>query len=137
MEYNFTPAHRFKIYIAGEVNASMINGDLRVWFRNINNPPPTDSSYTIKNSFRMGAAIMIGSEFILNSKFGLNIGARLTNANLLMKNSSGTNADQEFDLRDEANPNLNFAGNKNFAFYTIMAGINFYFGIKERIYKLN
>lgn len=137
IEYNFTPAHRFKIYISGEINTSMINGDLRVWFRNINNPPPTDSSFTIKNSFRIGYGLMIGSEFILTSRFGLNIGARLTNANALLRNSSGTNTDKEFELRDKDDPNLNFAGNKNFAFYTIMAGINYYFGIKERIYKLN
>jgi hypothetical protein len=87
LEYNFTPAHRFKIYLEAEMNASMINGSMRIWFRNITNPPPTDSSYTITNSFRIGYGIMIGSEFIISSRFGVNIGAKLTNANALLRKS--------------------------------------------------
>jgi hypothetical protein len=80
---------------------------------------------------------MIGSEFIISSRFGVNIGAKLTNANALLRKSEGTNADKEFGLRDDDAPGMNFAGRKNFAFYSIVAGINYYFGIKEKIYKLN
>jgi hypothetical protein len=137
IEYNFTPAHQFKIFFGAEMNASMINGDAKIWFENRTNPPPTDSSYKIKNSFRMGYGLMIGSEYLINNNFGLNIGARLINANAFLKQAEGQNSDTEFSLRDAADPNLKFAGKKSFSFYSIIAGINFYFGVKEKRYKLN
>ncbi len=138
LEYNFTPAHRFKIYMGGEINASMINGDVKVWFEN-RGGTPYDESYKVSNSFRMGYGLMVGSEYLVNENFGLNIGARIINANAFLKDATGTNADTEFKLRDKADPNLKFAGarNKSFSFYSIMAGVNFYFGVKEKRYKLN
>lgn len=136
LEYNFTPAHRYKIYVGAELNASLIQGSARIWFYTPG-IPTSDSDYTITNSFRMGYGIVIGSEYLINNQFGLNIGARLTNANLLFKKSEGSNDDDEFPLRDADNPSLKFAGRKNFAFYSITMGINFYFGISEKRYKLN
>lgn len=138
LEYNFTPAHKFKIYMGAELNASMINGDIKVWFEN-RGGTPSDSSWKVKNSFRMGYGFMIGSEYLINDNFGLNIGARLLNVNAFLKEAEGNNSDTEFKLRDKADPNLKFAGNNNksFSFYSIMAGINFYFGVKEKRYKLN
>jgi hypothetical protein len=137
MEYNFTPAHRFKIYIGAELNASLISGNSKIWFENRTNPPPTDSTYSIKSSLRMGYGLIMGSEYLLNNNFGLNVGVKLTNANAFLKKSEGTNSDTEFSLRDADDPNLKFAGKKSFSFYSITAGINFYFGVKEKRYKLN
>lgn len=139
MEYNFTPAHRFKIYMGAELNASMINGDIKVWFENRGIGAPYNEEYKVTNSFRMGYGFMIGSEYLINDNFGLNVGARLLNVNAILKEASGTNADTEFKLRDKADANLKFAGNNNksFSFYSIMAGVNFYFGVKEKRYKLN
>ncbi len=140
MEYNFTPAHKFKIFMGAELNASMINGDVSVWFENRGQPdPPYTEYYKVTNSFRLGFGLMLGSEFVLSDKFGLNIGARILNVNALLKEAKGTNADKEFKLRDDSDSNLNFAGNnrKSFAFYSIMAGVNFFFGVKEKRYKLN
>lgn len=139
LEYNFTPAHKFKIYLGAEVNASLINGDVVIWFENRGIGAPYNESYKIKNTFRMGYGLIIGSEYLLNESFGLNIGARLINANAFFKDATGTNSDTEFQLRDGIDPNLKFAGNnkKSFSFYSLMAGINFYFGIKEKRYKLN
>ncbi len=138
MEYNFTPAHMFKIYIGAELNASMINGDIRIWFENRGGTPES-KNYTVNNSFRMGYGLMMGSEYLINENFGLNFGVRLLNTNAFLRKSEGTNADTEFKLRDAAEPNLSFAGNntKNFCFYSLMIGANFYFGIKEKRYKLN
>jgi outer membrane protein W len=138
IEYNFTPAHKFKIYVGAELNASMINGDIKVWFEN-RGGTPYNEEYKVTNSFRLGYGFIIGSEFVLNDNFGLNVGARLLNVNALLKEAKGTNADPEFKLRDAADPNLIFAGNNNksFSFYSIMAGVNFYFGVKEKRYKLN
>lgn len=138
LEYNFTPAHRFKMYLGGEINASMINGYTKIWFDN-GGEPSTNEEFNIKNTFRIGYAFQFGSEILTSDRFGLNLAARLFNANGLMKKSEGTNTDTEFKLRDKANPNLRFAGNndKNFSFWSIMAGVNFYFGINEKRYKLN
>lgn len=139
MEYNFTPAHMFKIYVGAELNASMINGSIKVWFENRGIGAPYDESYKVNNSFRMGYGFMMGSEYLINERLGLNFGVRLLNTNAFLRKSEGTNADTEFKLRDAAEPNLKFAGNntKNFSFYSLMAGVNFYFGIKEKRYKLN
>lgn len=139
LEYNFTPAHKFKIFMGAELNASMINGDISVWFENRGIGTPYTESYKITNSFRMGYGLQIGSEYLVNENFGLNIGVRLINANALLKEAKGTNTDTEFKLRDDIDPTLKFAGNnkKSFSFYSIMAGVNFYFGITEKKYKLN
>lgn len=138
LEYNFTPAHRFKIFMGAEMNASMINGDINVWFY-VPGGSNYNESYKVTNSFRIGYGLQIGSEYLVNENFGLNLGVRLINANAFLKEAKGTNADTEFKLRDDIDPNLKFAGNnkKSFSFYSIMAGINFYFGITEKKYKLN
>lgn len=139
MEYNFTPAHRFKIYLGGDLNASMLNGDIKVWFENRGIGAPYNEEYKVTNSFRFGYSLTLGSEYLLNDKFGLNLAVRLMNANAFNKSAKGTNADTEFELRDGIDPNLKFAGNhkKSFSFYSLMAGVNFYFGVKEKRYKLN
>jgi hypothetical protein len=137
IEYNFTPGHKFKMFVAGEFNASIINGSMDIWFENRYNPPPVTKSYKITNSFRMGFGAMVGSEYMLSNNMGLNIGARFINANVLFKQAEGTNTDTEFPLRDADSPGLDFAGYKNFAFYSIIAGVNFYFGIRDKRYKLN
>lgn len=138
-EFNFTPAHRFKIYMGTELNASLINGDVKIWFENRGIGTPYNEEYKVTNTFRMGYGIILGSEYLIHDGLGLNLSARLLNVNALLKDSKGTNNDTEFQLRDKADPNLKFAGNrnKNFSFYSIMAGINFYFGVKEKRYKLN
>lgn len=138
-EYNFTPAHRFKIYMGAELNASLINGDIKIWFENRGIGTPYNEEYKVTNTFRMGYGIILGSELLINDGFGLNLAARLLNVNALLKDSKGTNDDTEFQLRDKADPDLKLAGNrnKNFSFYSIMAGVNFYFGVKEKRYKLN
>ncbi len=138
-EYNFTPAHKFKMFMGGELNASLINGRISVWFENRGIGTPYTEYYTVNNSFRLGYGFMFGSEYLVNDGFGLNIAVRIINANAFLKSAKGSNTDKEFSLRDDIDPNLSFAGahKKGFAFYSIMLGVNFYFGIKEKIYKLN
>jgi len=136
MEYNFTPGHTFKIYAGSELNASIINGDAEIWLDSAGYGYQHRGDYKITNSFRMGLGICFGSEYLVDDKLGLNIGVKLVNLNMFLKDASGTNEDTEFQLRDADSPGLNFAGNKNFSFYTIMAGVNFYFGIGEKRYKL-
>lgn len=134
LEYNFTPSHKFKIYMAGEMLISMINGKVSV------DTVPSDNTllltnFTIKNSFRIGAGFYGGSEYMLSNDIGLNLGFKLSFANLLLRNATGSNSDTEFQLRDAADPNLKFSGDKSFSFYTLFGGINFYWGITEKRYK--
>ena len=77
MEYNFTPAHRFKIYMGAELNGSLINGDIKVWFENRGVGTPYNEFYTVSNSFRMGYGLTLGSEYMINDKFGVNLGQGL------------------------------------------------------------
>jgi len=136
MEYNFTPAHRFKMYIGSEINASMINGKTTIWFYDPTQQVQTTKDYTINNSFRMGYGFNVGAEYLLNSSFGLHLGVRLVNLNAFIKSAKGTNSDSEFELRDDESPGLNFAGKKSFSFYSILGGVNFYFGVNEKRYKI-
>jgi len=138
-EYNFTPAYKYKVYLGAEMNVSMINGETTVWFENRLNPPPSDTSYKILNSIRGGFGLTVGGEYFVSDNFGLHLGARFVNANLVGKQAEGSNSDREFKLRDAANSDLRFAGDKskNFSFYSVMAGINFYFGVKTKKYKIN
>ena len=136
LEYNFTPAHRFKIYLGAEVNASMISGKTSIWIDNPGLGYQHIGDYTIKNSFRMGYGVNAGSEYTINKDMGLNFGVRFLDLNAFIKKAEGTNSDTEFQLRDEEKQGLNFAGKKNFSFYSIFAGVNFYFGIGEKRYKL-
>jgi len=135
IEYNFTPKHKFKLYTGAELNASMINGTTTIWFYSTTEQPTT-IDYKIKNSFRMGYGLNVGAEYLLNNSVGVNVGVRFVNLNVFIKSAKGTNLDTEFQLRDDDNPNLNFAGKKNFSFYSILAGVNFYFGVGEKRYKI-
>jgi len=135
LECNFTPTKKFKIYVGSELNISLINGNVTVWF----NPALSDTTYKILNSLRGGFGLSIGGEYLLSDNFGLHLGARFINANFIGKKSEGSNSDMEFKLRDAADPNLKFAGDKNksFSFYNILLGINFYFGVETKKYKIN
>jgi hypothetical protein len=137
LEYNFTPSHRFKIYLGGELNASMINGDMTIWFERRGNPlGDSTASYSISNSIRMGYGFNAGSEYTINKDLGLNFGVKFLNLNAFLRKAEGSNDDAEFKLRDDDNPGLRFAGKKNFSFYSIFAGVNLYFGVGEKRYKL-
>jgi hypothetical protein len=137
LEYNFTPTHRYKLFIFGEMNASIINGHAKIWFENKGVGEPYVEEYDILNSFRMGYGFGVGSEYLFTNDLGMNVGAKFTNANAFLKDAKGTNADTEFQLRDADAPGLKFAGKKSFSFYTIVAGINYYFGVKDKRYKLD
>lgn len=131
MEYNFSPSKNLRAYLGAEINSSLINGDLKIWFQRIGHPvSDSNASYSVSNSFRMGYGLNIGTEYIINSSFGFNIGIKYSNLNAFIKNSEGLNEDPEFQLRDDDNPSLIFAGRKNFSFFSIAGGVNLYFGAK-------
>ncbi|MCI0715995.1 MAG: hypothetical protein L0Y77_06725, partial [Chlorobi bacterium] len=126
-EYNFTPAYRMKAYAGFDFDLNMINGKIKTW-EYLNNQSIT-KDYKVLNSFRMGFGVNAGAGYMVSEKVGLNFGIRLVNANLLLKSSDGSSGDSEFQLRDSnSKQELKFSGDKNFTFYTISLGVNFYFG---------
>jgi hypothetical protein len=136
MEYNFTPNYSVKIYAGAELNASVINGTMNIWYYNNRNPYVQE--YKILSSFRMGCGFTAGGAYMVSKKIGLNLNLKFSSLNLFFRNSEGTSEDKEFYLRDgNSSSPLLFSGSKSFAFYSFGAGVSFYFGTGEKRYKLN
>jgi hypothetical protein len=134
-EYNFTPAYKVKAYSGIDFDLNLINGEIRIW--EYKNKQSITEDYRILNSLRAGIGINAGAGYMLSEKVGLNFGIRLVNANLLFKSSKGSNSDGEFPLRDANSSNqLKFSGDKNFTFYSLSLGVNFYFGVGHKSYKI-
>jgi opacity protein-like surface antigen len=142
LEDNFTPNHNFKIYASFELTASMINGKAKMWVDNRPNEPYT-YDVKFKNSFRVGYSVGGGTEYLLNENIGLNIGVRFSHLNLIgkqavdIKTAPIAGETLEIALPDgSSKTSVLFSGDKNFAFFTIQAGICFYWGINEKRYKI-
>ena len=132
MECNFIPGGRYIIYGGVEVNAGLINGHSKIWFApNGNTLGDSVASYNFNSSFRIGYGLNFGAEYMVNNKFGFNLGFRFLNLNAFLRQSEGTNDDEEFRLRDDNANDLIFAGNKSFAFISLNFGVSIYFGMKE------
>lgn len=141
IEYNFTPTHKVKYYIGANPLFSFISGKSELI-----NPDNNRVDITIKSSFRIGYQAFLGLEYAFDKKFGLNMGLRFTHANLLLKKSeepiedlNETNPSSSTGLNDDATPEdtpIQFAGWKQFAYFSGSVGISYFFGVKERRYKL-
>lgn len=137
IEYNLFPNFNIVPFISAELNASLISGTLNVWTQTASDPYYTES-YDILSSFRMGYGLTAGSYIMLSNKVGINITAKFSYLNLFFRSSEGKSTDKEFRLRDaKVSEDLLFSGKKRFTFFSVGAGITFYFGIKEKYYKLN
>lgn len=136
-EHNFTPNYNFKLYAGGELLASMINGNAFLWVKNTETHPEYSYNMDIKNSFRLGLSICGGTEYLLTKDFGLNLGFKFTLANLFLKQTEAVNDSGSTILLD-GKPDVpgNYLGRKNYGFFTISAGICFYWGIIEKKYEL-
>jgi hypothetical protein len=136
IEYNFTPNYTVKFYAGAELNASVIDGNMEIWY------PLEHSSYVenydILSSFRLGYGLIAGGAYMVSKKVGINMNIRLNNLNAFVRYSEGNSEDKQFRLRDgSSNDALLFSGDKNFSFYSMGIGVSFYFGITEKRYKLN
>jgi hypothetical protein len=136
LENNFTPNHNFKVYAGTELLASLINGKALIWV-----DTHTDTTYSynlnIKNAFRLGFSFYGGSEYLLTNNVGVNLGFKLTLANLFLKKSEDPGNSTDIILEDgsPAAPGR-YLGKKNFGFFTVHMGICFYWGIIEKRYEL-
>lgn len=132
VENSFTPAYQLKPYIGAAVLFDIING--RTKYTN-------DSSKSIdinfKPTFRVGISVTSGIEYLLTSRVGFNFSLNLTCANLLIKSSSQSSDPNNVPIRDKMviSP-IMFGGYKQFLYTSFCLGVNYYFGIKEKPFRL-
>ena len=139
IEYNFTPTHKVKYFIGVNPLFSLISGKSELV-----NPDNNLVDFEIKSSFRIGYQAFIGLDYAFTKNVGLNIGLRFTHANLLLKKSEEPIEDETSDIpkytvgiNDDATMEpILFAGWKQFAYFTGSVGFSYFFGVKERKYKL-
>jgi hypothetical protein len=127
VEDNFTPDKRFKPYVGIELLTNIINGSAVLG---------TDSSnfnLDIKTAVRLGFEVNLGFEYAFDNVVGLNLGMKLTHANVLLRESKQSPNSGQTYLNDEySSVNIPYAGWKQFFFSSFYGGINFYFGMKNK-----
>ncbi len=139
IEYNFTPTHKVKYLFGVNPLVSLISGKAEII-----NPDNNRVDIKIKNSLRIGYQAFIGFEYAFEKNFGVNLGFRFTHANLLLKKTEQPIQDENavpptstVGLNDDAaSEPVEFAGWKQFAYFTGSFGFSYFFGVKEVKYKL-
>jgi hypothetical protein len=130
IENNFGPDRKVKPYIGGDFIVSVINGSGTL------QTDSTDFNLKIRNSVRFGFSLNLGFEIALNNKFGFNFGYKFTYANLIGRQSKASSNINESYLNDDkllsTDDYIPFAGWKQFVYSTFSAGINYYFGMKNK-----
>jgi hypothetical protein len=129
VENNFTPQFRFKTFVGLGVTASLIYGKAQI----------TDEGFSqdlkILPAFRLGLSITSGLEYMISKQFGFNGGFRFTHANLWLKKSKESGNPGEINLNDaRTQPRIPYSGFKQFAWGSFFAGLNYFFGVKEKEY---
>jgi len=130
IENSFNPKFRLKPYVSFELDFNMISGSATII-------DTVTTNVKIKNSFRIGYSICAGFEYLINNNWGFTLGARVTNANQILKQSKDDGTAEEIHLRDKrVNPKIFLSGFKNFVFVSFYAGVNLFFGIKEKWFQI-
>jgi len=129
VENNFTPNYRFKTLVGGGLISSVISGNARIVSEN------SPLNIDIIPAFRLGVTVFSGAEYALNNWLGVNFGFRFTHANLWFKQTKESDNPSEIYLNDKrVTPRAPYSGFRQFAWGSFNAGVNFYFGIKEKQY---
>lgn len=139
IEYNFTPTHKVKYFIGANPLISLISGKAEII-----NPDNNRVDIKIKNSLRIGYQVFLGLEYAFQKNFGVNLGLRFTHANLLLKKTEAPTQDETaipptstVGLNDDATfEPVEFAGWKQFAYFSASVGFSYFFGVKEIKYKI-
>lgn len=135
VENCFSPSFRLKPFIAGELQANFISGKA-----NMNQGNNTTRVVTFGSSFRIGYMIYGGFEYMFNNRVGMNVAVKLTNSNQIGKETKTSSDPNNVKIRDEiveGDEIIEFGGYKNFIFTSLMLGVNYYFGVKDIIYRFN
>lgn len=137
MDYFFTPADRVKYFIGGDILASLIYGKALIPYDITIYDPIRYREVKINNAFRMGYSLYAGLEYAFEKNVGMNFGFKFTHANLFLKKVTVPTSDNEAYLNDDGtDPPVLYAGWKQFAYGSVFAGLSYYFGVKEKRYKL-
>jgi len=138
VEYNFTPMHKVKYFLGLNPLFSFISGK-----SSLINPDNNQTDVKINSSFRLGYSAFLGLEYAFEKNFGLNLGLKFTHANLLLKKSEQAVQESEaasnVGLNDDGvteEAGIQFAGWKQFTYLSASAGFSYFFGVKERKYKV-
>jgi opacity protein-like surface antigen len=129
IEDNFMPTKRFKPFIGLDIVASFISGDALL--KNESGETPLD----IKSASRFGLRFNLGFEYAFSNQVGMNLGYRLTHANIIGKQSKPSTVSNETYLNDDEIDNtqpISYAGWKQFVYSSFYTGINFYFEMKNK-----
>lgn len=129
IENSFTPDKKFKPYIGLDLLTSLINGEA------VLGTDSTDFTVKIKNSVRFGLSVNFGFEYAFNNNVGLNLGYKLTHANIIGKESKASTNPAETTLNDDkvtGTEEILYGGWKQFTYSTFYTGINIYFGMKNK-----
>jgi hypothetical protein len=137
MDYFSTPADKFKYFFGGDILGSLIYGKASIPYDITIYDPIRYREVKINNAFRIGYSLYAGIEYAFEKNVGLNFGFKFTHANLFLKKTIVPTSDNEAYLNDDAtNPPVLYGGWKQFAYGSVFAGISYYFGVKEKRYKL-
>jgi opacity protein-like surface antigen len=131
IENNFSPQKKIKPYVGLDVLTNFISGSA------VLATDSTDFNLDIRSSFRLGLSLNLGFEYAFNDKVGLNLGYRLTHANLIGRQNKASGSPNETYLNDDKiksnDPNPpSYSGWKQFLYSQFYTGINFYFGMKNK-----
>jgi hypothetical protein len=132
-DYNFTPTHRVKYFFGANSLFSVIGGEAELI------TPGSSVSYKVKiiQSFRIGYSGFVGLEYAFDKNLGVNLGLKFTHANVLLKKSDVFPDSLQTGLNDNStsSPQL-YTAWKQFAYSSVFGGFSYYFGVRERRYKL-
>lgn len=139
LEYNFTPTHKVKYFLGANPLLSFISGKSQIINQDNNRV-----DIKIQSSMRLGYQAFFGLEYAIEKNFGINLGIRFTHANLLLKKSETPTQDETVvppvsivGLNDDASfEPVEFAGWKQFAYFSANIGFSYFFGVKLVKYKL-
>jgi opacity protein-like surface antigen len=137
MDYFFTPADKVKYFVGGNILGSLIYGTASIPYDITIYDPIRFREVKINNAFRLGYSLYAGLEYAFEKNFGLNFGFKFTHANLFLKKTEVPTSDNEAHLNDDSSsPPVLYGGWKQFAYGSVFAGISYYFGVREKRYKL-
>lgn len=128
IENNFSPQKKIKPYIGLDMVSSFISG------KAVLATDSADFNLNIKSSVRFGVAFKLGFEYAFSNRAGVNLGYKVTYANMIGKESKASSNPGETYLNDGkvTSGTIAFAGWKQFLYSSFYAGFNYYFGMKNK-----
>jgi len=129
IENNFNPDKIIKPFIGFDLVVSMIWGQATLI-------DTAQFILKIKNSVRFGASANFGFEYAFSNRAGMQLGYKITYSNLIGKQNKTSASPSETYLNDEkltaGSTYIPYAGWKQFLYSSIYAGVNIYFGMRNK-----